>query len=94
MGFGIGLSGHGHYRLITEVLWFVDFTFKTFYSNYNGNIIFLILNFLPHISQRTVLAMPENGIGLFPDVGFAYIAAQSPGEGSVGIISLSLKTSC
>lgn len=81
MGFGIGLSGHGRYRIVTEVLFQHVIFLPAFLKLLQ---ITKLRPFLAQLLQRTLLAMPENGIGLFPDVGFSYIAANSPGEGTVG----------
>lgn len=85
MGFGIGLSGHGRFRVITEVC------LVRYIEDANTILFAPCLNLILfdhdidiYASQRTILAMPENGIGLFPDVGFAYISARGPGRGAVG----------
>lgn len=89
MGFGVGLSSHGRYRVVTEVRTDLFAVHKSFILHFKllislqilSNVLFLYKS----LDQRTVIAMPENGIGLFPDVGFSYIAAQGPGGGSVGM---------
>ncbi|MBO9508729.1 enoyl-CoA hydratase/isomerase family protein [Thalassospira sp. A3_1] len=47
MGGGVGVSVHGHFRVVTE---------------------------------RTLFAMPETGIGFFPDVGGGYFLSRCPGQ--------------
>ncbi|KAF7096895.1 hypothetical protein CFC21_098780 [Triticum aestivum] len=85
MGFGIGLSGHGRYRIITEAIVCNSIFSLLMRSTFNFCIIkTVIMLFNVLLLQRTLLAMPENGIGLFPDVGFAYIGAKAPGGGAVG----------
>ena len=84
MGFGVGLSGHGRYRIITEVLLPCQ-TEIVNVVNYIAFLSFLCLNFVWIHFRGLFLLMPENVICLFRDGGFSRIAAKSPGGGSVGM---------
>ena len=64
MGGGVGLSIFGEYRVATgdyinSHLYCNPFTFKLLTGDY----------FFEHCLERTIFAMPECSIGIFPDVG-------------------------
>ena len=42
------------------------------------------------VTEQTVFAMPECSIGLFPDVGFAKLAARMPGQLACAYLDISV----